>query len=150
MQTELNLYKANYNKSFIKKDIRKSKDENKNNIKEIKENIIKNNNKINEEELIKNYIDFNIDKYSIGYDYNKYFKNIEDDKYKRGFDDKIIKKRDLLNGNENLHTKKKENTDKNKLNKDNYQRLNILLENSQNNQRYNEIIKQRELIINSN
>ncbi len=91
---------------------------------------------------MKNYIDFNIDKYTIEYDYNKNFKNKIENKYTKSFNE-------INNENENLKENTKEKNDKNKLSNDDFRRLNILLENSQNNQKYNEIIKQREMIINS-
>ena len=56
---------------------------------------------------------------------------------------------EINNENKNLKENTKEKNDKNKLSNDDFRRLNILLENSQNNQKYNEIIKQREMIINS-
>ena len=131
LRTELNLYKLNYyNKNINKKVIRKENKED--NIKETKENIINTNtNNMNEEELMKNYIDYNIGKYTSGYQYNQNKKN----------NNKI----DVPNGNDNFIKNKKEY-----MNDDNFRRLNILLENSQNNKRYNEIIKQREMILNSN
>ena len=133
LRTELNLYKLNYyNKNINKKVIRKENKED--NIKETKENIINTNtntNNMNEEELMKNYIDYNIGKYTSGYQYNQNKKN----------NNKI----DVPNGNDNFIKNKKEY-----MNDDNFRRLNILLENSLNNKRYNEIIKQREMILNSN
>ena len=143
LQTEFNLYKANYNKNTIKVINRKNKKEfieakEKNNIKNIKNQ----NNNILEENKMKNYIDFNIDKYTIEYDYNKNFKNKIENKYTKSFNE-------INNENENLKENTKEKNDKNKLSNDDFRRLNILLENSQNNQKYNEIIKQREMIINS-
>ena len=143
LQTEFNLYKANYNKNTIKVINRKNKKEfieakEKNNIK-----IIKNqNNNILEENKMKNYIDYNIDKYTIEYDYNQNFKNNIENKYTKSFNE-------INNGNEYLKENTKEKNDKNKLSNDDFRRLNILLENSQNNQKYNEIIKQREMILNS-
>ena len=80
---------------------------------------------------MKNYIDYNIGKYTSGYQYNQNKKN----------NNKI----DVPNGNDNFIKNKKEY-----MNDDNFRRLNILLENSLNNKRYNEIIKQREMILNSN
>ena len=103
-----------------------------------------------------NYIDYNIDKYSIGYDYNKNKKNyinfneenslkINNDDYKEltanynyNYENKYINN-DKNAGNSN------NNYDNNK---DDYQRLNILVQNSHDNLKYQEIIKQKELIVN--
>ena len=88
---------------------------------------------------MKNFIDYNFDKYknNIVNEYNTYFKN----KISNGIND--INKLDDLK-------EEKNNDDKNdKINNDDLQRLNILFENSENNQKYNEIIKQRKMIENS-
>ena len=106
------------------------------------------NNDILEENQLKNFINYNIDKYSIGYDYNKYSKTTPENKFTNSYNN--LNKFDLTyNGKEYLKENEKEIIGKNKLNNNDIQRLNILLENSQNNQKYNEIIKQREKIANS-
>ena len=142
LKTEFNLYKANYNKDTIKILNRFKKKE----YIDAKENNIvqKNNNNILEENNMKNFIDFNIDKYknNIEYEYNTYLKNKIENKYSNG----IRERNKLDNSNE---IEKNNNDKKNKINNDDLQRLNILFENSQNNQKYNEIIKQREKIANS-
>ena len=98
---------------------------------------------------MKNYIDQNIEKYNIRYDYNKYLKNQTEDKFINCTNQK--NKYDLDNkGLEFLKGNIKEKNEQNKINNNDIQRLNILLENSQNNEKYNEIIKQRKMIINSN
>ena len=151
LKTEFSLYKENFNKNTIKTIYRNNKKEiidanaknnNNNNSK------MKINNDILEENQLKNYINYNIDKYSIGYDYNKYSKTTPENKFTNSYNN--LNKFDLTyNGKEYLKENEKEISDKNKLNNNDIQRLNILLENSQNNQKYNEIIKQREKIANS-
>ena len=142
LKTEFNLYKANYNKDTIKILNRfKKKD-----YIDAKENNIvqKSNNNILEENNMKNFIDFNIDKYknNIEYEYNTYLKNKIENKYSNG-----ISERNKLDNSKEIE--KNNNDKKNKINNDDLQRLNILFENSQNNQKYNEIIKQRQMIENS-
>ena len=151
LKTEFSIYKENFNKNTIKLVYRSNKKEvidanakNNNN----NNNKIKPNNDTLEDNQLKNYINYNIDKYSIGYDYNKYFKTIPENKFTKTYNQ--INKFDVnYNGKEYLKENEKESSDKNKLNNNDIQRLNILLENSQNNQKYNEIIKQREMIVNS-
>ena len=151
LKTEFSIYKENFNKNTIKLVYRSNKKEvidanAKNNINN--NNKIKLNNDTLEDNQLKNYINYNIDKYSIGYDYNKYFKTIPENKFTKTYNQ--INKFDVnYNGKEYLKENEKESSDKNKLNNNDIQRLNILLENSQNNQKYNEIIKQREMIVNS-
>ena len=142
LKTEFNLYKANYNKDTIKILNRfKKKD-----YIDAKENNIaqKSNKNILEENNMKNFIDFNIDKYknNIEYEYNTYLKNKIENKYSNG-----ISERNKLDNSKEIE--KNNNDKKNKINNDDLQRLNILFENSQNNQKYNEIIKQRQMIENS-
>ena len=138
LRTEFNLYKVNFNKETIRV-VNKNKIKKKEYI-DAKENIVqKNNNNILEENNMKNFIDYNFDKYknNIVNEYNTYFKN----KISNGIND--INKLDDLK-------EEKNNDDKNdKINNDDLQRLNILFENSENNQKYNEIIKQRKMIENS-
>ena len=152
LKTEFSLYKENFNKNTIKTIYRNNKKEiidanaksnnNNNNSK------MKINNDILEENQLKNFINYNIDKYSIGYDYNKYSKTTPENKFTNSYNN--LNKFDLTyNGKEYLKENEKEIIGKNKLNNNDIQRLNILLENSQNNQKYNEIIKQREKIANS-
>ena len=138
LRTEFNLYKVNFNKETIRV-VNKNKIKKKEYI-DAKENIVqKKNNNILEENNMKNFIDYNFDKYknNIVNEYNTYFKN----KISNGIND--INKLDDLK-------EEKNNDDKNdKINNDDLQRLNILFENSENNQKYNEIIKQRKMIENS-
>ena len=151
LKTEFSLYKENFNKNTIKTVYRNNKKEiidanakNNNN----NNNKMKINNDILEENQLKNYINYNIDKYSIGYDYNKYSKTTPENKFANSYNN--LNKFDLTyNGKEYLKENEKEIIGKNKLNNNDIQRLNILLENSQNNQKYNEILKQREKIANS-
>ena len=152
LKTEFSLYKENFNKNTIKLVYRSNKkeviDANVKNNNNNNNNKIKLNNDTLEDNQLKNYINYNIDKYSIGYDYNKYFKTIPENKFTKTYNQ--INKFDVnYNGKEYLKENEKESSDKNKLNNNDIQRLNILLENSQNNQKYNEIIKQREMIVNS-
>lgn len=147
LKTEFNLYKANFNKNTIKEfstnKIKKKENYNPSNVEIQKK-------KINiEENNMKNYIDQNIEKYNIRYDYNKYLKNQTEDKFINCTNQK--NKYDLDNkGLEFLKGNIKEKNEQNEINNNDIQRLNILLENSQNNEKYNEIIKQRKMIINSN
>ena len=146
LKTEFNLYKANFNKNTIKylnktkkKEIIEAKE--KDNILQTKDDIIKENN-------MKNYIDYNIDKYIAEYENKKLFENKEENDYIKEINK--IKKYDLnKNGNEFIRGNINGNNENNKINDDDFQRLNILLENSQNNKKYDEIIKQRKLIENS-
>ena len=152
LKTEFSIYKENFNKNTIKLVYRSNKkeviDANVKNNNNNNNNKIKLNNDTLEDNQLKNYINYNIDKYSIGYDYNKYFKTIPENKFTKTYNQ--INKFDVnYNGKEYLKENEKESSDKNKLNNNDIQRLNILLENSQNNQKYNEIIKQREMIVNS-
>ena len=144
LKTEFNLYKANYNKKTIKiisKNKKETEDKKENN------NIPNQNNKNNiiEENKVKSYIDYNIDKYNFLYDYNKYYKNKTENKYNKPFNEN-----NTLDYNNNRMDNFKENDGNNRINNDDIQRLNILLENSQDNQKYHEIIKQRKMIENSN
>ena len=138
LRTEFNLYKANFNKETMRV-VNKNKYRKKEYIDAKENNAQKKNNNILEENNMKNFIDYNFDKYknNIVNEYNTYFKN----KISNGIND--INKLDDLK-------EEKNNDDKNdKINNDDLQRLNILFENSENNQKYNEIIKQRKMIENS-
>jgi hypothetical protein len=158
LKTEINLYKANYNKNKQINNLKKVKMINaKNNYinNNINENIEKNN-LISQENQMKNYIDFNIDKYSIGYNKNKNIQNYMNDKGEndiynvdedKDFINPINYNVNYINGN-NFNNQKKKKTKDNLGLFDDYQRVSILAENSQDNSKYQEIIKQKELIVN--
>jgi hypothetical protein len=142
LKTEFNLYKANYNKKTIKiisKNKKETEDKKENN------NIPNQNNKNNiiEENKVKSYIDYNIDKYNFLYDYNIYYKNKTENKYNKPFNEN-----NTLDYNNNRMDNFKENDGNNRINNDDIQRLNILLDNFKDNQKYHEIIKQRKMIEN--
>ena len=101
---------------------------------------IKNNNMFNTNSQLKNYIDFNIDKYSIGYNYNKNneIKNEYDEFKFNNFVSNDLNSKNGIDYYENL----KEN--ENKMMND-YTNLNSLLPD---NKKYKEIIKQKQLIVN--
>ena len=103
---------------------------------------------MSQELQMKNYIDYNIDKYSIGYK-NKKKEPINKENFVFNKTDKDYEK--ILANQQNLNNKnyKEEKNIENDFN-DNFQRLNILMHNSQNDEKYKEIIKQKELIINGN
>ena len=150
LKTEINLYKTNNDiNTHIKKNNKKHSNENKiNNIKS-NNNIIKNN-LIPNEELLNNYIDYNIDKYSIGYNYNKYnqYSYNENNNKNMSSDYNLNNSNYSYNNNIGKNTiNYNENKDENNI-LDDYKRLNILIQNSQDNQKYKEIIKQKELIVN--
>ena len=146
LKTEFNLYKANFNKNTIK-FLNKTKKKEIIEVKE-KENILQTKNDSIKENNMKNYTDYNIDKYIAEYNYKKLFENKEENDYIKEINK--IKKYDLYNnGNEFMRGNTNDNNKNNKINDDDFQRLNILLENSQNNKKYDEIIKQRKLIENS-
>ena len=158
LKTEINLYKANYNKNKQINNLKKVKMINaKNNYinNNINENIEKNN-LISQENQMKNYIDFNIDKYSIGYNKNKNIQNYMNDKGENDIynvdEDKDFINPNNYNGNyingNNFNNQKKKKTKGNLGLFDDYQRVSILAENSQDNSKYQEIIKQKELIVN--
>ena len=160
LKTEINLYKANINKNLqIKNNLKNAKKNNPNIIKsEINENEneLNTNNKLLSEFHMKNYIDYNIDKYSIGY--NKYKKPSSDEhkenfiqQYKNDYN-KInnynnYERNYIFNGNNEDDYNEKNDDDKNS-NLDDYRRLNLLVQNSEDNLKYQEIIKQKELIVN--
>ena len=150
LKTEINLYKTINNKNEeIKKNIKNLK---------LNKNINKNsnNNIISQDYQMKNFIDYNIDKYSIGYDKHNFINNNDENDIKSNNDSY----KELSNNYNNINYFFK--NDKNETNNngqkyenilntkisDDYQRLNILVQNSQDNLKYQEIIKQKELIVN--
>ena len=153
LKTEINLYKTNNEKNTQIKLNNKL-----NNKFKYIENIENSNDMIspyvsNVDQFKNNYIDYNIDKYSIGYDYNKNNKN-------KNY--KVNNSMNTINNNNYIITDNNEdyyyNSRKNDINLnenqnennllDDYQRLNILIKNSKDNKKYQEIIKQKELIVN--
>jgi hypothetical protein len=152
LKTEINLYKANNDKNMeIKNRFKNTKNMNFNSFnynytKKKNENAnIRNNNMLNTDYQLKNYIDFNIDKYGIGYNYNKN-KFFLDNDIKNGYDE--LKYNNFENNNLNnkngidYYENLKEN--ENKLMND-YSNLDSLLPD---NKKYKEIIKQKQLITN--
>ena len=143
LKTEINLYKENYNKNKQINNLKKVKMINaKNNYinNNINENIEKNN-LISQENQMKNYIDFNIDKYSIGYNKNKNIQNYMNDKVEndiynvdedKDFINSINYNGNYINGN-NFNNQKKKQTKDNLGLFDDYQRVSILAENYQDN-----------------
>ena len=110
---------------------------------------------ISPEYQMKNYIDYNIDKYSIGFDYNKYKNNYQNiNKFEndaKNINELYKEANNNYNYPNNISNNKEENyeinNNENELSND-YQRLNLLVQNSQDNLKYQEIIKQKELIVN--
>ena len=143
LKTEINLYKANNNKNNQLKNNLK-------NTKIIKSNIVKNeiNDKLLSEYHMKNYIDYNIDKYSIGYNkYKKSYSDINQEINNQQYKNDFKEIRNYNNYEENYLLNEKNDDNKSQL-LDDYQRINILAQNSQDNLKYQEIIKQKELIVN--
>ena len=143
LKTEINLYKANNNKNNQLKNNLK-------NTKIIKSNIVKNeiNDKLLSEYNMKNYIDYNIDKYSIGYNkYKKSYSDINQEINNQQYKNDFKEIRNYNNYEENYLLNEKNDDNKSQL-LDDYQRINILAQNSQDNLKYQEIIKQKELIVN--
>ena len=143
LKTEINLYKANNNKNNQLKNNLK-------NTKIIKSNIVKNeiNDKLLSEYHMKNYIDYNIDKYSIGYNkYKKSYSDINQEINGQRCKNDFKEIRNYNNYEENYLLNEKNDDNKSQL-LDDYQRINILAQNSQDNLKYQEIIKQKELIVN--
>lgn len=140
LKTEINLYKANNDKNMeIKNRLKNTNNKIFKNSKKKNKNI-KNNNMFNTNSQLKNYIDFNIDKYSIGYNYNKNneIKNEYDEFKFNNFVSNDLNSKNGIDYYENL----KEN--ENKMMND-YTNLNSLLPD---NKKYKEIIKQKQLIVN--
>ena len=160
LKTEINLYKTINNKNKQIKNLKNSKILPKHTNIDINENINKNN-IMSSKYQMKNYIDYNIDKYSIGFDYNKYKSNFmnNNNNFRNDLENnsEYYKKEEnnnysYLNNNKNkdnyiIQNYENENDNKNDLS-DDYKRLNILIQNSQDNLKYQEIIKQKELIVN--
>ena len=151
LKTEINLYKAfNSKNKLIQKNRGDSKLFNKNENINNNANIGKNK-LVSPEYQMKNYIDYNIDKYSIGFDYNKYKNNYQNINNFENESKNINELYKEANNNYNYPNNKKENyeinNNENELSND-YQRLNLLVQNSQDNLKYQEIIKQKELIVN--
>ena len=155
LKTEINLYKAFNNKNkLIQKNRGDSKIYNKNENIKINGNMGKNK-LISPEYQMKNYIDYNIDKYSIGFDYNKYKNNYQNiNKFEndaKNINELYKEANNNYNYPNNISNNKEENyeinNNENELSND-YQRLNLLVQNSQDNLKYQEIIKQKELIVN--
>ena len=78
LKTEINLYKANNDKNLEIKNRFKNTNFNSFNYNHNQKNNenIRNNNILNTDYQLQNYIDFNIDKYSIGYNYNRNKNNL--------------------------------------------------------------------------
>ena len=162
LRTEINLYKTEYNKNIqIKNNIQNAKKIGYKSLQLNNNENIGNYNISSPEYQMKNYIDYNIDKYSIGYNYNKSKKksknSIEKEsrninkKYNtfnefnlNNYENNYLNNKNYNNYNEN----EKENGNNDNKFLDDYQRLNLLLQNSIDNQKYKEIIKQKELIVN--
>ena len=154
LKTEISLYKANNDKNMeIKNRFKNTKNMNfnsfNNNYTKMKNGNIRNNNMLNTDYQLKNYIDFNIDKYSIGYDYNKNknnLQNILDNDIKNEYDEFNFKNYKSSNLNNKIDIDYYENLKENENNLVNdYTNLNSLLPD---NKRYKEIIKQKQLIAN--
>ena len=154
LKTEISLYKANNDKNMeIKNRFKNTKNMNfnsfNNNYTKMKNGNIRNNNMLNTDYQLKNYIDFNIDKYSIGYDYNKNknnLQNILDNDIKNEYDEFNFKNYKSSNLNNKIGIDYYENLKENENNLVNdYTNLNSLLPD---NKRYKEIIKQKQLIAN--
>ena len=154
LKTEISLYKANNDKNMeIKNRFKNTKNMNfnsfNNNYTKMKNGNIRNNNMLNTDYQLKNYIDFNIDKYSIGYDYNKNKNNLQsilDNDIKNEYDEFNFKNYKSNNLNNKIGIDYYENLKENENNLVNdYTNLNSLLPD---NKRYKEIIKQKQLIAN--
>jgi len=153
LKTEINLYKANNDKNMeIKNRFKNTNNKNFNNFnynytQKKNENIRNNNNKFNTDYQLKDYIDFNIDKYSIGYNYNKNnIKNIIDNDINNEYNEFKFNnyENNNLNSKNGIDYYDYLNENENKLMND-YTNLNSLLPD---NKKYKEIIKQKQLIVN--